>query len=57
MPTLRRSRAIVLRSAWLMSIPATVRVPSTTGSRPTAARPIVVLPEPDSPTRPTTSPG
>ena len=33
------------------------RVPSAIGRRPMAARPTVVLPEPDSPTRPVTSPG
>ena len=40
-----------------MFVPRTVASPSTNGSSPTIARPIVVLPEPDSPTRPTTSPG
>ncbi|CAB4890035.1 unannotated protein [freshwater metagenome] len=40
-----------------MFTPTTSRVPSLTGSRPTAARPSVVLPDPDSPTSPTVSPG
>ena len=39
-----------------MLVPSTDAVPSTNGSSPTMARPIVVFPEPDSPTRPTTSP-
>ena len=39
-----------------MFVPRTDAVPSTNGSSPTIARPIVVLPEPDSPTSPTTSP-
>ena len=39
-----------------MFVPSTVAVPSTNGSSPTIARPIVVLPDPDSPTSPTTSP-
>ncbi|MDT4860705.1 hypothetical protein FQZ97_952800 [compost metagenome] len=40
-----------------MSWPTTRMVPAATGSSPTAARPMVVLPEPDSPTSPTTWPG
>ena len=39
-----------------MFVPTTVAGPSTNGSSPTMARPIVVLPDPDSPTRPRTSP-
>ena len=37
--------------------PRQKRSPSVSGSRPTASRPSVDLPQPDSPTRPTTSPG
>ena len=48
-------------SSWLfapvMSMPQTVILPADTGRSATAARPMVVLPEPDSPTRPITSPG
>ena len=40
-----------------MLFPATEIVPSTIGNNPIAARPTVVFPEPDSPTRPTISPG
>jgi hypothetical protein len=40
-----------------ISWPSTCSDPPTTVVRPTIARPIVVLPDPDSPTRPTTSPG
>ena len=40
-----------------MSLPATSILPATVGSNPIAARPTVVLPEPDSPTNPTISPG
>ena len=39
-----------------MFVPSTDAVPSTNGRSPTMARPIVVLPLPDSPTSPTTSP-
>ena len=50
--TLRRSSLEIPT----MFVPSTDAVPSTNGSSPTMARPIVVLPEPDSPTSPTTSP-
>ena len=40
-----------------MSTPSKVTVPPVTGTRPRMARPIVVLPEPDSPTTPTVSLG
>ena len=56
MPTLRCSLRISSRPALLMSWPATTSFPEWMGSRPIAARPRVVLPEPDSPTSPTTSP-
>ena len=46
-----------LRGRWLMSRPSKVIAPPVTGARPSTARPSVVLPEPDSPTRPTVSPG
>ena len=41
----------------LISRPSTVREPSSTAVSPTIARPMVVFPDPDSPTSPTTSPG
>ena len=56
MPTLSRSGCRSLRLAPFICTPATSKLPPATGSRPSAARPIVVLPEPDSPTSPTTSP-
>ena len=40
-----------------MSRPPKVIVPEVTGARPSTARAMVDLPEPDSPTRPTVSPG
>ena len=39
-----------------ISCPSTLRLPPLALVRPAIARPIVVLPEPDSPTRPYTSP-
>ena len=56
MPTRSRSGRRSLAVAPCILTPATSSDPPATGSRPMAARPIVVLPEPDSPTRPTTSP-
>ncbi|SKV05373.1 Uncharacterised protein [Mycobacteroides abscessus subsp. abscessus] len=55
-PTLLRISRSCLRLAVEISFPATQIVPDATFSRPTAARPIVDFPDPDSPTRPTTSP-
>ena len=40
-----------------ISVPTISILPSLIGSNPIAARPTVVLPEPDSPTKPTISPG
>lgn len=40
-----------------MSVPSSRMRPDVTGASPRTARPIVVLPEPDSPTRPSVSPG
>ena len=45
-----------LRVAWLMSLPSKLIFPPVTGASPRMARPRVVLPEPDSPTRPRVSP-
>ena len=40
-----------------MSLPTISRLPDLIGSKPIAAFPTVVFPEPDSPTKPTISPG
>ena len=54
--SLRRGRNSRSRTPSI-SVPSTRSDPSATGVRPAIARPIVVLPEPLSPTRPSTSPG
>ena len=58
--TTRRSAADVFRclsDIVVMSWPCSLTVPAVGGCRPRTALPIVDLPEPDSPTRPTVSPG
>ncbi len=57
MPISRRTARRSFAEMPVMRRPATVSSPPATGSRPTAARAMVVLPDPDSPTTPTTSPG
>ena len=52
----RRSGRIAASSRCVMSVPAKRMVPASGRTRPSKARPSVVLPEPDSPTMPTTSP-
>ncbi len=56
MPTFARSGFRSLCFAPRIVMPSMVMWPEWTGSSPTTARPIVVFPEPDSPTSPTTSP-
>ena len=48
-----RCARVALEISW----PRYRMLPPVTGARPSTARPRVVLPEPDSPTRPTVSPG
>ena len=56
MPTRLRSSRSRRPRAVRRSLPSTSTEPATTGTSPASARPIVDLPEPDSPTRPTVSP-
>ena len=56
MPVWRRIENKSFCVARLISFPTTSIFPSLIGSRPIDARPTVVFPEPDSPTRPTISP-
>ena len=44
------------RLAWVMSSPSKTMRPALAGVWPSTTLPMVVLPEPDSPTRPTVSP-
>jgi hypothetical protein len=58
--TTRRSATTRLRSLSdmvVMSRPCSLTVPDAGGCRPSTALPMVDFPDPDSPTRPTVSPG
>ena len=53
----RRTSRISLVERWVMSTPAKWMVPSVASSSLSTVRPTVVLPQPDSPTSPSVSPG
>ena len=56
-PVWRRIGKSSFCDALEISLPTISNLPDLTGSSPIAALPTVVLPEPDSPTSPTISPG
>ncbi len=53
----RRMSRISRAPRWVMSVPAKPMVPAVGSSSLSTVRPTVVLPQPDSPTRPSVSPG